>query len=177
VDTLETLAAAIRDRLPLAGAATEATLSSILGAVDLVESKLDALNAKDFSTQTTLAAVLAALDQVEPKLDTLNAKDFATQATLALIKTRADLLATEATLATIRDQSSQFARVLKFEPAAGEEIRRDETATDDYHGVAPDGTLTSSAAWFVVRFYKTSGLITRVRARSGVVWDDRTLGW
>lgn len=71
-----------------------------------------------------------------------------------------------------------FTRALKFEPVAGEEIRRDETATDDYHGIAPDGTLTSAASWSVCRFYKdAAGLITRVRFRTGVAWDNRTLGW
>lgn len=75
------------------------------------------------------------------------------------------------------DPASPFARLLKFEPAAGEEIRRDETATDDYHGAAPDGTATSAASWRVARFYKTGGLITRVRYRTGVAWDSRTAGW
>lgn len=72
---------------------------------------------------------------------------------------------------------SDFKRLLKFEPRIGEEIRRDETATDDYHGAAPDGTLTSAASWKVCRFYKTLGQIVRVRYRVGVVWDNRTAGW
>jgi hypothetical protein len=80
--------------------------------------------------------------------------------------------ATEATLAAL---SSPFARLLKFEPAVGEEIRRDETATDDYHGAAPDGTATSAASWRVARFRKNaSGLIVRVQYRTGIAWDDRT---
>lgn len=73
--------------------------------------------------------------------------------------------------------ADDFTRILKFEPIVGEEIRRDETLTDDYHGVAPDGSLTSAAVWSVARFYKTAGLITRVRYRTGVVWDNRTAGW
>jgi len=75
------------------------------------------------------------------------------------------------------DDQLAFLRVLKFEPLVGEEIRRDETLTDDYHGVAPDGSLTSAAVWSVARFYKTAGLITRVRYRTGVVWDNRAVGW
>lgn len=78
---------------------------------------------------------------------------------------------------TTADPVSPFARLLKFEPLAGEEIRRDETVTDDYHGAAPDGTATSAASWRVARFYKSAGLITRVRYRTGVVWDNRTAGW
>lgn len=72
---------------------------------------------------------------------------------------------------------SRFTRTLKFEPGEGEEIRRDETLTDDYHGVAPDGSATDTTVWAVVRFYKTAGLITRVRFRTGVAWDSRTSGW
>lgn len=69
-------------------------------------------------------------------------------------------------------------RCLKFEPVVGEEIRRDETVTDDYHGIAADGTATNATSWSVVRFYKdVTGKITRVRYRSGVAWDSRTVGW
>lgn len=72
----------------------------------------------------------------------------------------------------------RFTRVLKFKPIAGEELRRDETATDDYHGIAADGSLTSAAVWDVVRFYKdASGKTTRTRYRTGVVWNNRTAGW
>lgn len=85
-------------------------------------------------------------------------------------------VAVETKLDALDDQLA-FLRVLKFEPLVGEEIRRDETLTDDYHGVAPDGSLTSAAVWSVARFYKTAGLITRVRYRTGVVWDNRTAGW
>lgn len=71
-----------------------------------------------------------------------------------------------------------FTRVLKFEPVVGEEIRREETVTDDYHGVATDSDPTSSPTWKVVRFYKdASGNVVRVRYRTGVVWDNRTAGW
>lgn len=73
--------------------------------------------------------------------------------------------------------SSRFTRLLKFEPSAGEEIRRDETPTDDYHGAAPDGSNTANPVWDVVRFYKTATLITRVRFRTGIVWDNRSSGW
>lgn len=81
-------------------------------------------------------------------------------------------------LAVASKQPSRFANILKFEPAAGEEIRREETVTDDYHGAAPDGTATSAASWAVVRFYKdVSGNITRVRYRENVAWDARAAGW
>lgn len=86
--------------------------------------------------------------------------------------------AARSTLVDILEASvSPFARLLKFEPLVGEEIRRDETSTDDYHGAAPDGTAATAASWKVVRFYKTAGLITRVRYRTGVVWNDRASGW
>ncbi len=69
-------------------------------------------------------------------------------------------------------------RVLKFEPAAGEELRAEETTTDRYHGMAPDGTAVDSAAWSIVRFYKNpADEIIRVRYRTGVRWDQRTDGW
>jgi hypothetical protein len=72
---------------------------------------------------------------------------------------------------------SAFKRLLKFEPLPGEELRRDEGQSDDYHGAAADGTATSAAAWRVVRLYKAGGLITRVRYRTGVAWDARSTGW
>lgn len=73
---------------------------------------------------------------------------------------------------------TQFKRLLKFEPAAGMELRADETLTDRYHGTAVDGTPTTAASWGVVRFYKNAaGDVTRARYRTGVVWDDRTQGW
>lgn len=84
--------------------------------------------------------------------------------------------ATEETVAALRTDRD-FSRILKFEPLPTEEIRRDETLTDDYHGVAPDGSATSAAVWKVVRFYKTAGLITRVRYRTDIAWDSRTAGW
>lgn len=73
--------------------------------------------------------------------------------------------------------ASRFTRLLKFEPSAGEEIRRDEGLTDDYHGAAPDGSATTAPVWDVVRFYKTGGLVVRARFRTGVVWDNRMSGW
>lgn len=76
------------------------------------------------------------------------------------------------------DVDSRFKRLLKFEPAVGEELRSENLDTDRYHGAAPDGTATSSATWDVVRFYKdASKNIVRVRFRSGVAWDDRAAGW
>jgi len=98
----------------------------------------------------------------------------ATQETLAALA--AEDFATEATLAALRSDRD-FSRILKFEPLPTEEIRRDETLTDDYHGVAPDGSATSALVWSVVRFYKTAGLITRVRYRTGISWDNRAVGW
>lgn len=91
--------------------------------------------------------------------------------------TNGALKATVDSAGNLHISTNDFTRILKFEPRVGEEIRRDETTTDDYHGVAADGTLTSSATWSVVRFYKTAGLIVRVRYRTGVVWDSRTVGW
>lgn len=84
-------------------------------------------------------------------------------------------LASQTTLATI---SSRFARLLKFEPAASEGLRREETATDDYHGASADGTQETSPGWDIVRFYKDAGgNIPRVRFRAGVAWADRASGW
>lgn len=87
--------------------------------------------------------------------------------------------ATETTLREVRDQSSDFKRILKFEPVAGEELRADDVAGGDrYHGAAADGTATSAASWRVVRFYRdATGGITRVRYRTGVAWDNRASGW
>lgn len=79
--------------------------------------------------------------------------------------------------ANVSSSSSRVTRAIKFEPSAGEEVRRDETTTDDYHGLAADGTAEGTAAWDVVRFYKTSGKIVRVRFRSGISWTDRATGW
>lgn len=76
-----------------------------------------------------------------------------------------------------RDQSEAFRRLLKFEPLAGEEIRREETASYDYHGAAPEGTLDTALAWKVVRFDRSVSGLLKVRYRSGVAWADRAVGW
>lgn len=83
-------------------------------------------------------------------------------------------VAVESKLQALDDELA-FQRILKFEPLVGEEIRRDETTTDDYHGVNTDGTATSATTWRVVRFYKTNGLIVRVRYKTGISWDNRAV--
>ena len=70
-----------------------------------------------------------------------------------------------------------FARLLKFEPEVGDELRAQEDAGFRYHGVAADGTATSSATWRAVRFTKSGDAIVRVQYRTGVAWDDVELGW
>jgi len=75
-------------------------------------------------------------------------------------------------------RNNRFASLLKYEAAPGEELRRDEQATDQYHGRAVDGTLTSAASWEVVRLYlDANGVVVRSRYRTGVVWDQRDQGW
>lgn len=77
-------------------------------------------------------------------------------------------------MANLNVSDSAFTRLLKFQPADGDEIRRDETLTDDYHGAAPDGASTASAVWKVCRFYKdVSGNTVRVRYKTGIAWDSR----
>lgn len=146
-----------------AGGVTNDQLKAIRDAVDAAESARDS----DATTAQTRLNLLA----TEEKQDTANTS-------LASILSK--IIAAPSTEAKQDDliaQASDFKRLLKFEPVAGEEIRRDETLTDDYHGAAPDGTATSVASWKVCRFYKTLGKIVRVRYRTDVVWDDRTVGW
>lgn len=84
-----------------------------------------------------------------------------------------------ATLTSIALQSSRFKRVLKAEASLGEEIRIDEIAAgDQYNGIAVDLASTSTGnLWDVVRMYRTAGVATRIRFRSGINWDDRLIGW
>lgn len=99
-------------------------------------------------------------------------------ATQAVSAASLPLPAGAATETTLASQSSAFARLLKFEPSVGEELRADETTTDRYHGSAPDGTAEATATWNVTRFYKdASDNIVRVRFRTGVAWSSRTVGW
>lgn len=89
--------------------------------------------------------------------------------------TDAQMRATAVSVSPVRNA---FATLLKFEPAVGEELRREELTTDSYHGRAPDGTTTATAAWEVVRLYKdAAGEIVRARYRTGVAWDNRAAGW
>jgi hypothetical protein len=69
--------------------------------------------------------------------------------------------------------ATRFTQVLKFEASDTEEIRRDETETDDFNGIAPDGTATNVASWDIVRLYKTDGKVVRARLAQGIAWDDR----
>lgn len=105
----------------------------------------------DIDARNLLTGIKALLEVTGIKLDAAGS-DLASQTTLAAL-------------------SSRFGRLLKFEPAAGEGLRRDETTTDDYPGAAVDGTQITSPGWDVVRFYKdASGNITRVRFRTGIAW-------
>lgn len=71
-----------------------------------------------------------------------------------------------------------FTTLIRGEAVVGQELRREETSTDDYHGRAADGAATNTAVWEIVRFYKDgSGNVTRWRYRSGVKWDERASGW
>lgn len=83
---LDVILAAIRDRLPSGGSATETTLAA-------VKADLDAL-LSSVATQTTAAASKA-------DLDALVAKDFATQTTLAAVKAKTDNL--DLALSALRD--------------------------------------------------------------------------
>ena len=79
---------------------------------------------------------------------------------------------------TLSLRHNRMTSLAKFEAAPGEEIRADDTLTDRYNGRAPDGTATSAPVWEVVRFYRDAGgTIVRVRYRTGVAWDSRTMGW
>lgn len=93
------------------------TISGAISAtVDMseLEQELDDLNARDFATQSTLELVRLRLVDLLAKLDvalstrasqatlaSVDAKDFATQSTLSALKTRADLLGSESTLAAV----------------------------------------------------------------------------
>lgn len=71
--------------LPLpTGAATQATLASILADTAQIEIILNSLDGKDYATQSTLAAILTDTGQIETLLTSLDGKDFATETTLAL---------------------------------------------------------------------------------------------
>lgn len=73
-------------------------------------------------------------------------------------------------------EGETFRRLLKFEPLAGTELRAIETTTDRYHGMAVDGADPAATVWDVVRFYKTSGEIVRVRFLSDVSWNAASTG-
>lgn len=153
---------------------TESTL-------ELVRLLLVSLDGKDFSTESTLE--LARL-----LLVSLDGKDFSTESTLELVRlllvsidskdfaTEATLAATDfATDTTLALRHNDFASLLKFEPEVGQELRADETNTRRWHGRAPEGTSTAAASWELVQFDQTPSTgITRVRYKTGAIWDDRT---
>lgn len=149
------------------GAAKEISLQSALTVLAAIRDNTD-------DVEATLTGIGLNTDEIEQALADLFAE-------LAQKLEAGEItgLATAARQDTIiaRTPVPDFKRVLKFEPIPGEEIRRDEQTSDDYHGVAPDGSLITDAVWTVVRFYKTAGKITRVRYRTGVAWDSRTAGW
>jgi hypothetical protein len=107
----------------LASGATETTLVSVLAALGplATEATLVSLNAKDFATETTLAALFAAFGAEDFATQTtlasllaaFNAEDFATQATLAalLVAFNAEDFATQATLATLLTETAFQARI------------------------------------------------------------------
>lgn len=128
--------------------------------------------APDGQTRAVLRTIVAA-----PELAAL-LDELGREATLGLVADRALVAADR--LAELRaGQASPFARLLKYEPAAGHELRSDDLAGGDrFHGTAPDGTATSAPEWAVVRFYRDpAGAILRVRYRAGVAWNDRASGW
>lgn len=77
-------------------------------------------------------------------------------------------------------RNNAFATLINAQPRnLADELRLDDIAGGDlYIGRAPDTTATSAASWEVVRIYRTAtGATTRIRYRTGVVWDNRTAGW
>lgn len=66
-----------------------------------------------------------------------------------------------------------FERILHMQPRNGEEVRADETSTDRYHGLAPDGTDPARPLWAIVRSYKVDGVIVRIRCKESLSWNDR----
>ena len=152
--------------------ATETTLGSVLSAildvydaVDTLELSIDNIEINTDELETKVTEVKTAVDTFKTAFD---AEDFATQTTLLAL-----LVEQQSSF----HRSSRFRRVLKAEPDAGEEMRREETSDFDYAGLAADGTATSALAWDVVRFTKTSNVITRIQFREDIVWDDRASGW
>lgn len=96
VSQLDVLLAAIRDRLPSGGSASEATLSQLKTAVDALNAAVSTAARQD-AEKAVLDAIKTALDALNATqgaaktvLDAIAAKDFATQATLAALKTAFD---------------------------------------------------------------------------------------
>lgn len=78
--------------------------------------------------------------------------------------------AREATLLDVKRSISDFATRLDYD------VRTDGNPV--YVGKAPQGTLTSAVAWTVQRLtYDASARLILVEVRSGVVWDNRAVGW
>lgn len=92
--------------------------------------------------------------------------------------------ATESTLSAAKtdldNRNNAFATLINALPnTTAQEIRMDDIAGGDlYLGRNADNAATSAATWEVVRIYRTAtGATTRIRYRTGVVWDNRTAGW
>lgn len=84
-----------------------------------------------------------------------------------------------ATEDTLQKRSNAFATLLNAQAIVGQEILMDDILAGDlYIGRNADSASQAAATWEVVRIYRTSaGITTRIRYRSGVVWNNRTAGW
>lgn len=114
---------------------------------------------------------------VETKLDTLNAKDFSTQATSQAISDRIGALSSPAS-GSVNAQLATLQRSTDGdnEVRLDYDVRTDSNPV--YIGRALPGTGTSSATWTIKRFtYDASARATRIQVLVGA-WDSRAgLGW
>lgn len=165
--------------------ATESSIQELINEVIRLEQAIGtSLSIESTSGNGDLIAITKNL---RTRLSALLTSQVEIKQVLEEIRLISQTLSTEATLS---DLSSRFARVLKAEPAAGEELRRDEKLANtettgpyvglksDYHGVARDNASTAEAVWDVVRFYRgADSKIIRFRFRTNVAWDSRASGW
>lgn len=163
--------------------ATQATLANVL-------TQLQSIAGEDFATQTTLASVLT-------QLQSIASEDFATQTTLANVLTELQSINSELgsqqtdALTDTQLRASQVKVFNEYEEAISAMLNKtpfinhrlwwDTTnASYIYIGMAPTGTASSTASFYIMRIPKvTGGLQGAGQLVANAAWDDRTTvgGW
>lgn len=148
------------------GAATEATLASILADTAAMDTNLASIAAEDFATETTLASILADTANMDSNLTSLASEDFATETTLAAFsaKLAADFGASSGSVRTAAQIGNATGAADFGIGAAGSQtlrtVQAGRSVVDDLYHDYSSGNVTTAAYTEVSA--ATSGEITEL---------------